>query len=250
MRVLVVDDEPDILRVMSRALVAQGIQVETASDGATALRRLQEQQYDVMLLDVLLPGGSGVELLPTVLAQQPDLRVLMISAVNEPRTRLRCFELGAVDYLAKPFVLAELVARVRVHARAEPSGDPRSERRRGERRVAGRRATDAPPVDSTAGQSDARFVFAADGTLDLLSRAYVTGAGSVALSQRESLVLAHLMRRAGDVCTREEILQEVWGSDGASAGNVVDVYVGRLRTKLPSDTITTIRNAGYAYAAT
>ena len=248
-RVLVVDDEPDIRRVMSRALTTQGIKVDSAADAAGALQQLGRASYDLVLLDVLMPGTSGVDLLATVLRQVPDQRVMMVSALNEPRVRVTCLESGAVDYLSKPFVLAELVARVRVHARRDPPAVPaqRVERRRGERRVGGRRAVDRVGGDLSAHPGDGRFLRRSGVTLDLRVRRVTVGAVDVALSERECLVLAHLMRGARDVCTREEILREVWGASGGQSSNVVDVYVGRLRGKLPAGTITTVRNAGYAF---
>ncbi len=248
-RVLVVDDEPDIRRLMSHALTAQGICVDTVPDGGAALHQLDRQAYDLMLLDVLMPGTSGVDLLPTLLAQHPQQRVMMISALNEPRVRVKCLESGAVDYLAKPFVLAELVARVRVHARKEHSGPAaRAERRRQDRRARGRRTTDPLP---TAGQEDdpTRFLRTPALTLDLHARRARAGAQDIGLSERETLVLAHLVRRAGEVCSRAEILDAVWAPGSAQSSNVVDVYVGRLRSKLPEGAITTVRHAGYVLHA-
>jgi DNA-binding response OmpR family regulator len=249
MRVLIVDDEPDIRRVLSRALASQGMAADTAENGAMALEHLRQTSYDVVLLDVLMPGPTGIDLLPQILRMYPDVRVLMISAVNEPRSRVKCFELGAVDYLSKPFILAELVARVRVHTRQEILPAQTVERRVGDRRAGGRRASDREQPALAAATESGRYLTTAKATLDLWSRAVITDGASVALSERESLVLTYLMQRVGDVCTREEILDTVWGPDGASTGNVVDVYVGRLRAKLPADTITTIRNAGYAFNA-
>ncbi|MDT7545381.1 MAG: two-component system, OmpR family, response regulator [Actinomycetota bacterium] len=250
MRVLIVDDEPDIRHVLSRALGGQGMRVDTAADGASALEHLKDTSYDVVLLDVLMPGPSGIDLLPLIIKDHPDVRVLMISAVNEPRSRLKCFELGAVDYLSKPFILAEVVARVRVHTRPELTAVPPLERRLSDRRAAGRRAADRELVPAAPEAVETgRYLTRGRATLDRWSRAVVTDGVTVGLSERESLVLTYLMQRVGDVCTREEILDTVWGPDGASTGNVVDVYVGRLRAKLPADTITTIRNAGYAFNA-
>ncbi len=249
MRVLVVDDEPDIRRLMSHALTAQGINVDTAPDGGAALQQLDRQSYDLMLLDVLMPGTSGVDLLPALFAQHPHQRVMMISALNEPRVRVKCLESGAVDYLAKPFVLAELVARVRVHARKEPTGPAaRAERRRQDRRARGRRTSDPLPVAGP--ESDPkRFLRSPALTLDLHARRARAGTLDIALSERETLVLAHLVRHAGEVCSRGEILGEVWGPGSAQSSNVVDVYVGRLRSKLPEGTITTVRHAGYVFHA-
>ena len=252
MRVLVVDDEPDIRRFMSHALLAQGMQVDTAADGDGALLQLRRETYDVMLLDVLMPGTSGLELLPLVFKLSPNLRVMMISALNEPRTRVRCLELGAVDYLSKPFELGELVARVRIHTRVgSGSTVTRVEQRQGERRMSGRRVHARRRDQSAEGPpgEDGRFLRSPGVTLDVRSRRVHVGAEVISLSERESLVLAFLIRRSGDVCTRQEILTEVWGPAGAQNGNLVDVYVGRLRAKLPTDTITTVRNAGYAFNA-
>lgn len=251
-RVLVVDDEPDIRRFMSHALVAQGMSVDTAADGASALQQLRRQTYDVMLLDVLMPGASGVELLPLIFKLCPGLQVMMISALNEPRTRVRCLELGAVDYLSKPFVLDELVARVRIHTRIGSGSSPAPvDQRRAERRVADRRghnrradrAGEQPPAEH------ARHFRAPGATLDVRNRQVNVGGQTIGLTERESLVLAYLIRRFGEVCTRQEILGEVWGAAGDQNGNLVDVYVGRLRAKLPTGTITTVRNVGYAFNA-
>jgi two-component system OmpR family response regulator len=248
-RVLVVDDEPDIRRLMSHALTAQGITVDTAPDGDAALHQLDRQAYDLMLLDVLMPGTSGVDLLPALFDRHPQQRVMMISAINEPRVRVKCLESGAVDYLAKPFVLAELVARVRVHARrdlAQPGR--RTERRQQERRSRGRRATDPLPPPPE-GEDPDRYLRTPSLTLDLQARRARSGSQDIGLSERETLVLAHLLRRAGEVCPRLEILDEVWGRGTGQSSNVVDVYVGRLRSKLPEGTITTVRHAGYLFHA-
>lgn len=249
MRVLVVDDEPDIRRLMSHALTAQGISVDTAPDGEAALRQLDRQAYDLMLLDVLMPGRSGVDLLPALFAQHPQQRVMMISALNEPRVRVKCLETGAVDYLAKPFVLAELVARVRVHARSEPPGPAaRVDRRRQERRARGRRTDDLLPAPVPDDDGE-RYLRTPALTVDLHARRARAGSHDIGLSERETLVLAHLVRRAGEVCSRQEILAGIWGPSSAQSSNVVDVYVGRLRGKLPDGTITTVRSVGYVFHA-
>jgi DNA-binding response OmpR family regulator len=246
-KILVADDAPDIRQAVARALAPLTTDVDTAADGTQALRLLRQRRYDVLLLDVLTSGVSGLDLIAAAMTANADSRVIMISAVNEPRTRLRCFELGAVDYLSKPFVLAELVARVRVHTRPEASVAAPVERRRGERRSDGRRANDLAMVSGTdPSATTARFVRTSVATLDLVKRAVIADGTTIPLSARESLVLTYLMRRVGSVCSREDILKMVWGSQ-ASSGNVVDVYVGRLRAKLPGGSITTVRNAGYAF---
>ncbi len=244
MRVLVVDDEPDIRRLVAQALTSRGMAVDTAEDAAGALRLLSGQAYDVLLLDVLMPGTTGVQLLPTIVRDHPDVRVMMVSALNEPRVRVNCLEAGAVDYLAKPFVLAELVARVRAHARKPvPTLVPAQERRARERRAGDRRVV----ADGQAAPPEpGRYLRRAGLMLDLHARRVRTPTAQVALSERECLLLAHLLRRAGEVCGRTELLEAVWGPATAQTSNVVDVYVGRLRSKLPEGTITTVRASGYA----
>lgn len=254
MHVLVVDDDPDIRRFMSYALAAQGMRVASAADAATALRQLAETAFDLVLLDVLMPGVSGMELLAKILKTTPRQRVIMVSALTDARTKVACFELGAVDYLSKPFALAELVARVRVHQRlpravvvpAQRVENRATERRAGERRGRNRRGL---LLTQDVSPEDGRWLRTPVARLDLVGRRLHIASEVVNLSERETLVLACLMRRFGDVCTREEILDAVWGAAAATTGNVVDVYVGRLRVKLPADSITTVRNAGYAFGS-
>jgi len=249
-RVLVVDDEPDIRRLLSKALAGRGIEVDAEATAAGALVRLRAQRYDGMFLDVLMPGTSGDQVLPAVLAAQPRLPVLMLSALNEPRTRVRCLEQGAVDYIVKPFVLAELVARLNVHTRGAAKVPPPVDRRTAERRLDDRRALDTAQTSAPRATSTTpRRLRHGSVTLDTHRRTVRVGDTLVGLSERENLLLSHLLRRAGEVCTREEILADVWGVAGGHTDNVVDVYVARLRAKLPPDSITTVRNSGYAFGA-
>ena len=249
MRVLIVDDEPDIRRFMKRALALQGMTVDVASDGPAALRQVDQASYDIVLLDVVMPGTSGLDLLPSLLERVPNLRVIMISALIEPRTKVKCLERGAVDYLAKPFVLAELIARVRIHTARAARGVPVLERRSEERRVADRRVNNRITLGQGSATEEHRFIRAPGATLDLRHRKVHIGGRVVSLSERESLVLACLLRRSGGVCTRQEILGEVWGQAAGRNGNLVDVYVGRLRAKLLAENIVTVRNAGYSFHA-
>src|ERR687885_1947519 len=225
MRVLVVDDEPAIRQLLSRALTGHGFTVDTAADGAAGLDMVERSPYDVVLLDVVMPGTPGTEVLPQVLERSPGQNVVMLSALGDPRVKVRCLELGAVDYVTKPFTLAELVARLRVHGRrggsaAEPV---RVERRRGERRMGDRRRRD-PTVVSEPDGADTGWVRTAAASLDLLGRRVHIRGRVVALSERETLLLAYLLRRAGQAVPREELLQAVWGELDSSSANVVDVY--------------------------
>src|SRR5689334_9939107 len=125
-KILVVDDEPGIIRFVRRALEADGHTVVTAHDGATALTLSSEQDPDLVILDLLMPGLSGLGVLAAVLAERPQTRVLVLSAVADVQMRIRCLELGATDYLMKPFAIAELVARVnkRVRVAGQDEGGP------------------------------------------------------------------------------------------------------------------------------
>jgi two-component system OmpR family response regulator len=249
-RILVIDDEPAIRQLLSRALTSHGFSVDTAPDAAAGLDLVQRSTYDVVVLDVVMPGTTGTEVLPKMLETSPGQNVVMLSALGDPRVKVRCLELGAVDYVTKPFTLAELIARLRVHGRrgTSPVVEPvRVERRRGERRVGDRRHG-SPPVDGASDTNGAGgWVRSASASLDLRGRRLHTQGRVIALSEREALLLAHLLRRPGQAVTREELLSAVWGPMDVGSANVVDVYVGRLRAKLGADSIQTIRRVGYAY---
>ena len=214
-RILLVDDEADIVRFVRRALEAEGHEVTTALDGADGLRLALTEQPDLVVLDLLMPGVDGQAVLSGIVAQAPHLRVLILSAAADVESRVSCLERGAVDFLAKPFALRELLMRVRSRLSEEPTG----------------RAKDSLRVG--------RLV------LDLRHRRLNVGTETCDLSQREFLLLQHLMRRPGAVCSREELLADVWGYDFDPGTNVVDVYVARLRAKLCGEAIRTVRNVGY-----
>jgi two-component system, OmpR family, response regulator len=218
-RILVVDDEPGIRRFVSRALERDGHAVTTTGTGPDAIRLAADEDYALIVLDLILPGVSGLDVLRTVLATHPGQRVLMLSAIGDAATKVECFQHGAVDYLAKPFAVAELVARVRVRV-----GEPRA--------AVIRRWLRVGPV-----------------ALDLQRRVATVEGRSIELSQREFVLLNHLMQRAGQVCRREDLLADVWGYTFNTSSNVLDVYIRRLRSKLDADRIETVRNAGYSYVA-
>jgi DNA-binding response OmpR family regulator len=217
-RILVVDDEPDLLRFVRRALEAEGYRVQTAADGAEGLRLALTTEPDLIVLDLLMPGVDGQAVLSAVLAHDPEMRVLVLSATADVQARIACLERGAVDFLAKPFAVRELLARVRSRLRPDINGNG----------------------------SHAADVLRAGGiTLDLRARRIQVDGRAIELSQREFLLLQHLMRNANAVCSRQELLSEVWGYDFDPATNVVDVCVGRLRAKMRKDVIQTVRNVGY-----
>jgi two-component system OmpR family response regulator len=218
-RVLVVDDEPRIVNFVSRALSAQGFGVDSAHDGLRALQLARSGRYELVVLDLLLPGLDGESVLRGIIEARPEQRVLVLSALADVESKVRCLELGASDYVAKPFALAELVARVRARIR-QPAAGP------GERQL----------------RSGAL-------TLDLVRRVVDTGKGQVTLSERQFLLLQHLMRKGGEVCSREQLLADVWGLSFDPGSNVVDVCVRRLRSKLGEDIIETVRRVGYRLQA-
>lgn len=219
-QLLVVDDEPRILSFVSRALTARGYTVDGAVDGAQALHLATTRRYDIMILDLRMPGLDGAAVLRALTAITPRPRVIVLSAVADVQTKVDLLELGACDYLAKPFAIAELIARVRVNMR--PLNVP----------------GEAHEADATAGLR-----------LDPERRAVITDRGVIALPGREFLLLQSLLRAAGGVCTRQELLSEVWGYAHDPGSNVVEVYVARLRARLGNDLIRTVRNVGYSLAA-
>jgi two-component system, OmpR family, response regulator len=214
-RVLVIDDEPRIVSFVQRALTADGIPTEGATDGARGLAMTFSGMYQLVLLDLLMPAMDGASVLGRVMERRPEQPVVILSALSDVETKVRCFGLGAADYIVKPFALAELLARVRARLRVNGSHNG----------------------DTT--------IHAGGITLDLRRRAADAGEGPVGVSGREFLLLQHLMSRAGEVCSREEILADVWGCSFDPGTNVVDVYIRRLRSKLGPLMIETVRNVGY-----
>jgi DNA-binding response OmpR family regulator len=219
MRILVVEDEARIRAFLARAFEAEGFQVDVVEDGEQGLSRALAGSYEFVILDLLLPGVDGLELLCELQQRRPSLPVLILSARTDMATKLRGFELGAVDFLDKPFSLDELLARSRVQLR----------RTRG---------------------ADGTILRAGLLALDLARRQARCGEVVADLSDREFRLLHFLMLHAGEVVSRQRLLSEVWGFDFDPRSNVVDVCVRRLRRQLgPEAPIETVRNAGYRAAA-
>jgi two-component system copper resistance phosphate regulon response regulator CusR len=220
MRILVVEDEPRILAFVARGLEAEGFTVDSVMDGVDALRWAREERYDVVVLDLLLPRLDGLTVLRELRQQRPELPVVILSARSDLATKLRGFRFGANDYLAKPFSLAELIARVRVQLR------------------------------HAAGQFEDNVVHAGRLELDLARRQARFGELVIDLSAREFRLLHHLALHADEVISRERLLAEVWGYSFDPRSNVVEVCVRRLRKKLGEDApIETVRHAGYRLAS-
>ena len=220
MRILVVEDEARIQSFLARGLEAEGFGVDTAPDGATALRRLDDVPYDLVVLDLLLPRIDGLTVLRELNQRRPELPVLILSARSDLRTKLRGFELGACDYMSKPFALDELLARIRVHARRLGGGD------------------------------EFHTLQVGQLVLDSARRQARLGEGVIELSDREFKLLHQLATNAGEVLSRERLLAEVWGYHFDPGSNVVDVCIRRLRKKLGERVpIRTVRHAGYCLDA-
>ncbi|MEO8519276.1 MAG: response regulator transcription factor [Dermatophilaceae bacterium] len=217
---LVVDDEKRIRNVLNRSLSAQGHTVYEAEDGQVALDQLDSRDVDLVLLDLVMPRRGGFEVLGVLKERASSPPVIVMTAVTTVNARIQALDRGAVDVVAKPFSTVELAARVRRHLH-EDSSSPSGER---------------------------RYMQAGGIQLDLHRRRAVTASGPVSLTAREFSLLAHLMRRRNDVCSREELLHDIWDLDFDPGSNVVDVWIGRLRSKLrPTPPIETVRGAGYCF---
>jgi len=218
-RVLIVEDDDRVARFLVRALEGDGYAVEHAASGPHGLCTALDGDFDLVLLDLMLPGLPGMEVLTRLVEARPDQRVVVVSAVSEIETRVACLEAGAADVVAKPFALVELLARV--HARIRMPAPVRT-----------------PML--TAGPI----------ALDIRLRRALVHGRPVELSEREYLLLRYLMERAGQPCGRAELLADVWGLSFDPGSNVVDVCVRRLRSKLDTpERVETIRHVGYRIRA-
>jgi len=219
MQILVVEDEERIASFIARGLRAEGFAVRTAFDGDQALNEVAARDVDLVILDLLLPGADGLDVLRRIRELQPAARVLILSARRDVATKLSGLRGGACDYLTKPFSFDELVERIRIHLRADGT---------------------AHGVEILRTRTLA---------LDIRRREANVGNGPIALTAREFRLLEHLVRHVGEVVCRERLLSTIWGYDFDPRTNVVDVCVRRLRRKLGDDRIETVRSAGYRLVA-
>ncbi len=220
-RVLVVDDEKDLRSLLEYNLTQAGFTVVAAQDAREALAKIKAAPPDLVILDLLLPDMAGTEVLKAVKRERPELPVMMLTAKGEEVDRLVGLELGADDYMVKPFSVRELVLRVRAILRRAETSD-----------------ADAP-----------RYEFR-DLAVDV-ERHQVTVAGKpVELTALEFRLLTTLLQRKGRVQTRQALLTDVWGLSGDLATRTVDTHIKRLREKLgpASDYVETVRGIGYRFA--
>ncbi len=221
--VLVIEDEPGIVDFLERGLRAHGFQVVSALDGLSGTEKALGEHVDLVVLDMMLPGRSGLDVLAALRDAKPALPVIVLTALGEVEDRIVGLDAGAVDYLTKPFSLSELAARIRAQLRV---------------------ASQAPLTSLRGG----------DVEVNLLTREVRRAGRLVRLSTTEFELLVYLVRNRGAVLSREQILAAVWGYEYDPGTNVVDVYVGYLRRKLHDDDrrtpIVTVRSVGYRFDAT
>jgi DNA-binding response OmpR family regulator len=216
--ILIVEDESAIADFLERGLSREGFTVEAVPDAAEGERLALTHSYDLVLLDRMLPGRDGLDVLAAIRRSKPGLPVILLTAKTEVVDRIEGLDHGATDYVTKPFSFEELAARVRAHLRQ---------------------------ADSEA----ATMLEAGGIRLDLIDRRAEREGLAVDLPPREADLLAYLMRHVGRVCTHEDILAAVWGHDHGPNTNIVQVYVGYLRRKLSRPgspaPIETVRSVGY-----
>jgi len=218
-KILLIEDDRSISRFIAKGLREKGYVIDVSHEGEEGLHLILNQAYDLIVLDILLPGLNGYEILKTMQDRKVGTPVICLTAKGEQEDIVQGLELGADDYLVKPFSFAELQARVTAVIRR--------------------------------GQKDADMTRLAVGdlTLDLLSRTVSRNEKLIELSGKEFLLLEYLMRNAGQILTRTMILEQVWGYNFDTASNVIDVHINHLRRKIDSDLpnklIHTIKGVGY-----
>lgn len=223
MRIFLAEDDRETLAIIERGLSDLGHAVVSARDGREALRNITALDYDVIVLDRMLPGLEGLEILRRIRAADVRTPVLVLTAKGGIDDRVDGLEAGADDYLIKPFAMAELVARLNALARRPLGNDTPTQRQVGEIAI------------------------------DLLRREVVRAGRPIHLQPREFALLEFLMRHAGRIVTRTMLLEQVWGFDFDPETNIVESHLSRMRAKLRTgfvdDPIETIRGAGYRMRA-
>ncbi|WP_229054243.1 response regulator transcription factor [Aeromicrobium sp. Leaf350] len=214
MRILIVEDEDRISSFVAKGLKAHGFTPTVVRDGVTGLDYAVSGEFDLVVLDIGLPGLDGFTVLERLTADRPDLPVIVLTARDSVQDTVAALEGGAADYMAKPFRFDELLARVRLRLRR-------------------------------TGGVESDVIEVGDVSLDLRRRVATVGGREVELSARELSLAEVLLRNRGQVLSREQLLSHVWGYDFDPGSNVVDVYVGYLRKKLGADLVRTVRGIGY-----
>jgi DNA-binding response OmpR family regulator len=223
-RILVVDDEPTLVATVKFNLEKEGYQVIAAADGEAAIAAAREQRPHLIILDLMLPGIDGFDVC-RLLRKETNVPIIIVTAKTEEVDKVVGLELGADDYVTKPFSMKELVARVRAQLR---------------------RAVQPARVDPD------QTLTSGDLTVDLMRREVTKSGSSQALTSKEFDLLVFLMRNRGHTLTRDQLLQRIWGYEAMGQTRTVDVHVGRLREKIENDPdeparIITVRGVGYRF---
>jgi len=219
-RILIVDDEPSIVLAVRDELLFEGFEVESAVDGPEAIKRAHELRPDVLLLDLMLPGLNGFEVCRQLRSEMPEMWIIMLTVRGQEVDRVMGLELGADDYVTKPFSLRELVARIKV----------------GLRRQTGRRKSPLHRLGNIE--------------IDLPSHRVTKNGAELSLTKKEYEILELLLSRPGEVITRDEFLNQLWGEDVYVTHRVIDTHMASLRKKLEDDPnnpehILSVRGVGY-----
>ena len=215
-RILIAEDEARLASFLEKGLRSSGFTTTVASDGPQATIMARDEEFDLLILDLGLPGKDGIEVLRELRSDGQRLPVIILTARDDPADKVAGLEAGADDYLAKPFHFEELLARVRARLRGgRPTAD--------------------------------RALHVGDITLDLRTRWVSAADETIELSAREFELLRTFLEHPDQVLTREQLLSHVWGYDYDPGSNVVDVYVGYLRRKLGFHRFETVRGVGYRF---
>jgi len=216
-RILIVEDEPRIAAFLKAGLEEKGFYATTIEDGKLATQFGRTEDFDLMILDLALPGEFGVNVIESLRQRGEYIPIIVLTVFQDIQDKVRALEAGANDYMTKPFSLEELVARIRVQLRQQRS------------------PSNAENLTLSVG----------DLVVDLRRRTVQHKGNAIELSAREFALLEILVRYAGQAQSREDLLNQVWGLDYDSSSNIVDVYIGYLRKKLGQNLIKTVRGVGY-----
>ncbi|MCM3135636.1 response regulator transcription factor [Paenibacillus polysaccharolyticus] len=240
--VLVIEDEPKIARLLELELQYEGYQVTKADSGTEGLEKYSEGQWDLILLDIMLPGLSGIEVLRRIRARDAAIPILMLTAKDSVEDKVSGLDLGANDYITKPFQIEELLARVRAALRLAAASSARTLNPTSEQGA----------LQESVGQqqeADTAWLTAADLKLHEGTREVFRKGQSIELTPREFDLLVYLLRNQRQVLSRDQIVQSVWGYDYYGDTNVVDVYIRYVRKKVDNGftppLIHTVRGVGY-----
>ncbi|GAF65747.1 putative response regulator [Bacillus sp. TS-2] len=224
-RILIIEDEKKISRLLQLELEHEGYQTTMASDGLTGLELIQNEEWDLVILDVMLPGLNGIEVLRRVRVNNQSLPIIMLTARDNVIDKVTGLDYGANDYLTKPFEIEELLARIRVCLRTQTL------------------------IEKPINQNENSHYQLSDLVLNVPNRTVSRGNQEISLTRREYDLLHYLLQHEEQVMTREQIIEHVWGFDYYGDTNVVDVYIRYLRNKIDkpfhSPLIHTIRGVGY-----